>query len=151
MFKVIKSNSHNYNVQTFELVINLKHQWDKLHDETSIFRYKIDNNRERTVDGKYLLQLNPDRCTKRRTPELINNIMQPFDGNKFNFTRVSAEEIIFTLTGKDDDIHTILINASPISRYHSLLTPSVNKGLPQVVTKDSLELAIGLLFMAQDR
>lgn len=36
----------------------LKTKWDEIHNETDIFRYKIDDLEERIVDGKYFLQVN---------------------------------------------------------------------------------------------
>ncbi|CAH2235881.1 jg9875 [Pararge aegeria aegeria] len=50
-----------------------------------------------------------------------------------------------------DDNHIFVVNVSPISRYHTLLCPSVDKCLPQVVTKHSLKLVIDLLLGAEDR
>ncbi|KAF9410126.1 hypothetical protein HW555_010702 [Spodoptera exigua] len=128
----------------------LKTKWNEIHNETDIFRYKIDDLKERIIDGKYFLQLNPDRRSKRRTPEEMTSICQPFDENKFNFNKVSSKEILFSLEGKDGDIHTVLVNVSPISRYHSLLCPSVNKCLPQVVTPDSLKLVLQIMFQIED-
>ncbi|KAJ0172653.1 hypothetical protein K1T71_011792 [Dendrolimus kikuchii] len=136
--------------ETLEFTNVLKSKWNKIHDESTVFRYKIDKIGEKMLD-KYFLQLNPDRCLKRRIPELIENIMQPFDIDKFNFNKVSKEEVMFTFTSKDNDTHTILVNVSPISRYHSLLCPFVNECLPQVMTEDSLKLTLDLLFLMQDR
>lgn len=34
-----------------------KMKWDKLHEESGIFRYKIENLQEKLLDGKYLLQV----------------------------------------------------------------------------------------------
>ncbi|XP_026736642.1 GDP-D-glucose phosphorylase 1 [Trichoplusia ni] len=129
----------------------LKTKWNELHNNTSTFRYKIDKLQKKIVNGKYLLLLNPDRWSKRRQPEAMNDICQPFDVTKFNFTKVSLEEILFSIEGKDSDVHSVLVNDSPISRYHSLLCPSINKHLPQVVTPDSLELAVQIMFTIQDR
>ncbi|KAH9643711.1 hypothetical protein HF086_001821 [Spodoptera exigua] len=128
----------------------LKTKWNEIHNETDIFRYKIDELKERIIDGKYFLQLNPDRRSKRRTPEEMTSICQPFDENKFNFNKVSSKELLFSLEGEDGDIHTVLVNVSPISRYHSLLCPSVNKCLPQVVTLDSLKLMVQIMFYIED-
>ncbi|KAL4713403.1 hypothetical protein ACJJTC_010388 [Scirpophaga incertulas] len=125
--------------------------WDEIHSKQNIFRYKIINLEEKSVDG-YLLQLNPNRNSKRRTPEEIYSVCQPFNENKFNFTKISRDEILFGLNdGHNDAVHIIIVNISPISLYHSLLCPSVNKCLPQVVTIDSLELAIKLTFVSNNR
>ncbi|KAJ2945147.1 hypothetical protein O0L34_g9207 [Tuta absoluta] len=131
----------------------LKYKWDELHNHTDAFRYKIDNLQERLVDGKYLIQLNPNRGTKRRTPEKIENVCQPFDNEKFNFTKVSTEEILFDLfqEGNESHLHSVIVNVSPITRYHSLICPSLSKCLPQVVTQASLELVLNIMFFSQNR
>lgn len=147
MYKLNNLTSDNLNSFTSLL----KTKWDEIHNETDIFRYKIDDLEERIVDGKYFLQLNPDRRTKRRTPEEMTSICQPFDEKKFHFNKVSSKEILFSLEGKDGDLHTVLVNVSPISRYHSLLCPSVNRCLPQVVTADSLTLVVQIMFQIEDR
>ncbi|CAH2055792.1 unnamed protein product, partial [Iphiclides podalirius] len=121
-------------------------------DDTKYGRI-VNNIRERIVEGNYLLQLNPDRSFNRRTPEQIENIIQPFDKDKFNFTKVSKDEIIFTFFEKDNEAneHALVVNVSPISRYHSLLCPSVQSCLPQVVTMESLQLVCDIMFIANDR
>ncbi|KAJ8728627.1 hypothetical protein PYW07_006323 [Mythimna separata] len=126
-------------------------KWDEIHEDTDIFRYKINKLEERLVNGSYLLQLNPDRQSKRRTPEEMNNICQPFDEKKFNFNKASPNEILFSIEGEDASKHTVLVNVSPISRYHSLLCPSVDKCLPQVVTHESLDLVVQIMFLSEDR
>lgn len=35
----------------------LKSKWDEIHNKPNVFRYKIDNLKERIVDEKYLLQV----------------------------------------------------------------------------------------------
>ncbi|KAJ8720973.1 hypothetical protein PYW08_006438 [Mythimna loreyi] len=126
-------------------------KWDEIHEAMDVFRYKIDKLEERIVDGSYLLQLNPDRQSKRRTPEEMNNIFQPFDEKKFNFNKVSPKEILFSIEDEGGNKHTVLINVSPVSRYHSLLCPYVDKCLPQVVTPESLDLAVQIMFLIEDR
>ncbi|CAH0719126.1 unnamed protein product, partial [Brenthis ino] len=129
----------------------MKSKWENIHSQANIFRYKIDFIRERLLDEKYLLQLNPSRSTNRRTPEHISEISQPFDENKFNFKKVSKDEIMFIFKeSANEDSHVVLVNVSPITRYHSLLCPSIEKCLPQVITEDSLKLVIDLMLLAKD-
>lgn len=47
--------------------------------------------------------------------------------------------------------HIVIVNVSPISLYHTLLCPSVNKKLPQIATAESLILALEIMFLDQDR
>ncbi|CAK1542616.1 unnamed protein product [Leptosia nina] len=141
-----------YSKENFDLMQSLIERWDKLH-QTNIFRYKLDNLRERVIGNAYVLQLNCDRSVKRRLPEQITDIQQPFDKNKFNFTKVSEDEILFKFWDTLDKatIHTVLINVSPINQYHSLLCPYVNRMLPQVVSLESLKLVLDVYTMAQHR
>ncbi|OWR54420.1 hypothetical protein KGM_213251 [Danaus plexippus plexippus] len=147
-------------------VINLiKTKWDEIHSNTNVFRYKIANEEKRFVNNKYYLQLNPNRGVKRRTPEQMENISQPFDKNKFNFCKVSKDEVMFhfkqdkgmilkllsLFMNKIYSYHTVLINASPINKYHSLLCPFLEDCLPQIITKDSLMLAVKFMLMAENR
>ncbi|XP_049878472.1 GDP-D-glucose phosphorylase 1 [Pectinophora gossypiella] len=154
MYNYTKSDNKSIilgNSKTTPFLDLLKSKWDNVHEESGVFRYKINNLQEKIV-GKYLLQLNPDRSTKRRQPEQIDKICQPFDENKFNFNKVSPKEILFNMVKeKDSDVHTVLVNVSPISRYHSLLCPAVSKCLPQIITEDSLIVALEVMFLAQNR
>ncbi|CAH2087958.1 unnamed protein product [Euphydryas editha] len=141
-------------IKSSQFVQLLKIKWKEIHDTgTNVFRYKIFNLQERIVNEKYILQLNPNRQSKRRTPEQITDIYQPFDENKFNFTKVSKEEIMFTFKESNvaDDFHGVLVNVSPISEFHSLFCPFVNKCLPQVINKESVRLAINIMLLTQDR
>lgn len=46
--------------------------------------------------------MNSNRKNLRRTPELIVDVQQPFDPNKFNFTKVKKEEHLLQLVYKSD-------------------------------------------------
>ncbi|XP_013195494.1 GDP-D-glucose phosphorylase 1 [Amyelois transitella] len=137
--------------QKLKFIDLLTQLWCDIHNQNEVFRYKVDKIQEKVIQGNYLLQLNPDRSSKRRIPEQIENIAQPFDGNKFNFTKASTKEVIFKLHDEVDETHTIFVNVSPISQYHSLLCPSMEKCLPQVITEDSLLLILKIYFLAGDR
>ncbi|XP_072945610.1 GDP-D-glucose phosphorylase 1 [Epargyreus clarus] len=108
---------------------------------------------ENTKHGKIGCALNPNRGTKRRLPQDFNNVCTPMDDDKFNFTKVPTKEIMFTLTkdNKESEKHAILINVSPLNRYHSLLCPSIYKRLPQIVSQDSLKLALEIMLFIEDR
>lgn len=70
----------------------------------------------------------------------FHNICQPFNHLRFNFTKLKDGELLYHLrcvdrpyTNDKLDIHTMAINASPLEKGHSLIIPSVNKCLPQVI------------------
>lgn len=101
------------------------------------------------LEGSYKLvaQLNPDRAFRRRTPEHITTMLQPFDPTKFNFTRLSKSEIMFKIKDKDEgDI--IAVNVSPIEWCHSLLIVKYLQCLPQSMTQYSLRKAVDLLLLS---
>ncbi|XP_059046741.1 GDP-D-glucose phosphorylase 1 [Achroia grisella] len=138
--------------QKYKFIQLLKQKWDELHSETGLFRYKILNLQKKSIDDKYVIQLNPDRGTKRRMPEHIENICQPFNNNEFNFTKISPKEILFYLTDDNESSqHALLVNVSPLSHYHTLVCPSINNCLPQIVTLESLQLAVKIFYLAGDR
>lgn len=69
----------------------------------------------------------------------FQNIRQPFNHLRFNFTKLKNDEILYHLrcvdrpyTNDKLDIHSIAVNASPIEKGHCLILPAVNKCLPQV-------------------
>ena len=57
------------------------------------------------IPGKYgfIAQLNEGRHLKKRPTEFrVDKVLQPFDGNKFNFTKIGQEEILFQFEASDD-------------------------------------------------
>lgn len=63
-----------------------------------LFRYALDIDDSRAIVGErtsYFVQLNVNRAVKKRDPQLMDDIRQPFDGTKFNFTQIAEEEIMF--------------------------------------------------------
>ncbi|XP_048269535.1 GDP-D-glucose phosphorylase 1 isoform X1 [Bombus terrestris] len=130
----------------FDLV--LKEKWMEAQ-KNGVFRYILNIQDWKILEGKYhfLVQLNIDRGYKRRSPENIISMNQPFNEKDFNFTKLVSEEQIMNLNNTDkDDI--IAINASPIEYCHSLLLPQRCKQLPQLVTKHSLVKAVELFSLS---
>ncbi|KAJ9578262.1 hypothetical protein L9F63_005532, partial [Diploptera punctata] len=116
------------------------------------FRYKLNiiNSKVLSSRYKFVVQLNPDRHEKRRAPEEIVNISQPFSSEKFNFTKIKNEEYLFEINKAEigSSEHFLIINVSPLEYCHSLLLPSLFSCLPQVVTLESLQLAIEILLLS---
>lgn len=57
------------------------------------------------IPGEYgfIAQLNEGRHLKKRPTEFrVDKVLQPFDGNKFNFTKVGQEELLFQFEASDD-------------------------------------------------
>ncbi|XP_058966097.2 GDP-D-glucose phosphorylase 1-like [Pocillopora verrucosa] len=122
------------------------------------FTYKLDHTEGRIALGKYHLyiQLNELRFSKRRKPDPINKVSQPFDPSKFNFTKVQQKEVMFELIPKHrstvtSDQHVLIINNSPIEYGHSLLVPSINSCLPQILTEEALLLSMETAMLSSHR
>ncbi|XP_012257138.2 GDP-D-glucose phosphorylase 1 [Athalia rosae] len=149
-----KDNDYNFVVTTnieddspFDLL--LKQRWEEAQ-KNGIFKYTLNIRKQKILEGNYgfLAQLNPDRGEKRRKPEDITTMVQPFDSNIFNFTKISDNEILFDI-GNGDGNDVIAVNVSPIEVYHSLLITERFECLPQRVTKYSLKKAIELLLLSK--
>lgn len=100
------------------------------------------------------LQLNTERSSMRRPPQIITSIAQPFNGNAFNFNNVQECEILFHCHDElitENGRTTFLINNSPLTKYHSLICPRLKENLPQILTKECIELAIDILMGLNNR
>lgn len=135
----------------------LQTSWNAAVD-AGYFTYKLDCVEGRIAPGKYHLyvQLNELRFSKRRKPDLINKVSQPFDPSKFNFTKVPQKEVMFEVIPKHrgavtNDRHVMIINNSPIEYGHSLLVPSINSCLPQILTEEALLLSMETALLSSHR
>ncbi|KAG8472470.1 hypothetical protein CXB51_034277 [Gossypium anomalum] len=111
------------------------------------------------IPGEYgfIAQLNEGRHLKKRPTEFrVDKVLQPFDGNKFNFTKVGQEEVLFQFEASEDGEVQFFPNApidvenhqvSPIEYGHVLLIPRILECLPQRIDRESFLLA---LYMAAE-
>uniref|UniRef100_J3L6U1 GDP-L-galactose phosphorylase 1 n=2 Tax=Oryza brachyantha TaxID=4533 RepID=J3L6U1_ORYBR len=134
-------------------------EWDD-RKARGLFHHDISSCETKILHGEhnFVATLIEGRDQKKRPTQFgMNQVIQPFDGAKFNFTKVSLEEVIFTLEEAQDDSEkyfgnvphalaaspsAILINVSPIGYCHVLLIPRVQDCLPQRVDKESFLLAM---------
>nr|UPT49963.1 GDP-L-galactose phosphorylase [Mangifera indica] len=128
--------------------------------QRGLFRYDVTACETKVIPGEYgfIAQLNEGRHLKKRPTEFrVDKVLQPFDGNKFNFTKVGQEEVLFRFEASQDgevqffpnapiDVENspsvVAINVSPIEYGHVLLIPRVLECLPQRIDRDSLLLAL---------
>ncbi|CAA7021148.1 unnamed protein product [Microthlaspi erraticum] len=90
--------------------------------QRGLFRYDVTACETKVIQGKYgvIAQLNEGRHLKKRPTEFrVDKVTQPFDGNKFNFTKLGQEELLFQFeaTNENDDDNSpsvVAINVSPI-------------------------------------
>ncbi|XP_068666091.1 GDP-L-galactose phosphorylase 2-like [Aristolochia californica] len=150
--------------QAFFLDTLLLGEWE---DRVSrgLFRYDVTACETKVIPGEYgfIAQLNEGRHLKKRPTEFrVDRVLQPFDENKFNFTKVGQEEVLFrfeeskvsesqfftsTRINSTDSPSVVAINVSPIEYGHVLLIPQVLECLPQRIDNESFLLA---LYMAAE-
>ncbi|EEF32020.1 GDP-L-galactose phosphorylase 2 [Ricinus communis] len=139
-------------------------EWEE-RVQRGLFRYDVTACETKVIPGQYgfIAQLNEGRHLKKRPTEFrVDKVLQPFDGNKFNFTKVGQEEVLFQFEASEDgDIQffpsapidlknspsVVAINVSPIEYGHVLLIPRILECLPQRIDRESLLLA---LYMAAE-
>lgn len=139
-------------------------QWEDRMSR-GLFRYDVTACETKVIPGEhgFIAQLNEGRHLKKRPTEFrVDRVLQPFDANKFNFTKVGQEEVLFRFEAgggsrshyfdrapikESDPPSVVAINVSPIEYGHVLLIPRVLECLPQRIDPDSLMLA---LHMAQE-
>ncbi|KAL4554084.1 hypothetical protein LXL04_037292 [Taraxacum kok-saghyz] len=133
--------------------------------EKGLFRYDVTACATKVIPGKlgFIAQLNEGRHLKKRPTEFrVDKVLQPFDENKFNFTKVGQEEVLFQFEASEDgevQFHpnapinvdsspsVVAINVSPIEYGHVLLIPRILEHLPQRIDHKSLLYA---LYMARE-
>lgn len=136
-------------------------KWWKLDsepDDSTVFRYKLCIRNQKILDGqfKFLVQLNNDRTTKRRTPQIISTVTPAFDSAVFNFNKVSAAEVLLEDVAIDvgNDVvvtASFLINNSPMTPHHMLICPARAANLPQILTAPAIAVAVRVLRLFNDR
>ncbi|OWM84992.1 GDP-L-galactose phosphorylase 1-like [Punica granatum] len=137
-------------------------QWEDRKDR-GLFRYDVTTCETKIIPGKYgfIAQLNEGRLLKKRPTEFrVDQVLQPFDENKFNFTKVGQDEVLFAfeqsydlhsryfpsvpVTSVSSSPNVVAINVSPIEYGHVLLIPRILDHLPQRIDHESLLLALRL-------
>ncbi|XP_071610130.1 GDP-D-glucose phosphorylase 1 [Heliangelus exortis] len=115
-----------------------------------LFRYRLGPLPTRLLPGpmRLVAQLNAQRGTQRRPPQLVCSLRQPFDPQDFNFTRIRPAEGLLRLRRAGDggpaapDPLLVAINVSPLERGHVLLLPDPARRLPQTLTPAGLHGAL---------
>lgn len=83
---------------------------------------------DQVIPGEYgfIAQLNEGRHLKKRPTEFrVDKVLQPFDGNKFNFTKVGQEEVLFQFEPSNDEEPEFIPNA-PIDVENSTSVVAIN-------------------------
>ncbi|EDW93015.2 GDP-D-glucose phosphorylase 1 [Drosophila yakuba] len=139
-----------------QLYLNaMKVRWDQLHNVPGLFSYQLQKSpQNRKIPGYwgFYAELNADRNLKRRRPQTIESLNPTFKHMMFNFNKVNAQEVIMTI----DDAHgspevQMIINKSPITKYHTLICPEVGKNHVQRITRDALQFCITFMRSIDDK
>lgn len=72
-------------------------------------------------------------------------MVTPFNPDEFNFTKVDHKEVLMTIESPRFNKVTLLINNSPLTQYHTLICPSLDRCLPQTLTSEGLEFCVDML------
>lgn len=117
--------------------------------ERGLFRYRLGALPTRVLPGplRLVAQLNEQRGSRRRPPQPVRSLRDPFDPAAFNFTRLRPAELLFRLRragapGPPAEPLLVAINASPLGRGHVLLLPEPERRLPQALTAPALRGAL---------
>lgn len=78
------------------------------------------------------------------------SITPNFNENEFNFNKVDEREILMITEIKGIPV-TLLINNSPLKKYHTLVVPELKSNNPQVMTLNCLEVALEIMKSTDDR
>ncbi|XP_042209345.1 GDP-D-glucose phosphorylase 1-like isoform X1 [Homarus americanus] len=145
----------------------LLEKW-KVAKEADLFNYQVDDVETKILPGRFefVAQMNANRKTMRRKPQNMLHILQPFDPEKFNFTKIKPEEILANLcyehispqrpesgekVGRDTRNleASLIINNAPICCSHSLVVPFLAHCQPQVLEHKGLLMALHTLLLSQ--
>lgn len=134
--------------------------------DKGLFRYDVTACETMVLPGEhgFIAQLNEGRHSKKRPTEFrVDQVLQPFDGKKFNFTKVGQEEVLFCFEESEDGTsqyyekapvswspNVIAINVSPIEYGHVLLIPCVLDCTPQRIDPDTFLLALQMAVEADN-
>ncbi|XP_028769855.1 GDP-L-galactose phosphorylase 1-like [Neltuma alba] len=143
-------------------------EWENRKNR-GLFRHDVTINETKSIPGQhgFIVQLNEERLLKKRPTEFrLDQVLQPFDDNKFNFTKVGQEEALFLFEQSSDhkshfvpnapvekistSPNVVAINVSPLEYGHVLLIPRILDCLPQRIDHGSFLLAMHMAKEAVD-
>ncbi|GAV09387.1 hypothetical protein RvY_18936 [Ramazzottius varieornatus] len=134
----------------------LQSTWRSAHDCEGVFRYELNKLETKVLSGDYgfVAQLNAKRAQERRPPEVMASMSVPFNHDKFNFTKIKPQEVLFTLKEsqqvKEDKSNGdfVIANISPLEFCHVLLVPKLYLCRPQILTLDALRIALHSILLS---
>ncbi|XP_075160427.1 GDP-D-glucose phosphorylase 1 [Haematobia irritans] len=142
------THSNRFKIPLYEL----KQKWQQLQKVPKVFAYSLNVSDSKYLPGKYgfYAELNPERTALRRPPQTILSLDPPFDEEQFNFKKINPQECLLTLPYTDNVNISLIINKSPLTKYHTLICPNVSEGLPQRITLQALTFCMEFLMSLLD-
>ncbi|ESN91226.1 hypothetical protein HELRODRAFT_90313, partial [Helobdella robusta] len=138
----------------------LKEKWNEATD-FGLFKYSLKNLKSKVTVGRkqFVLQLNEKRFSERRIPYTYNSCIVPFDDKEFNFNKVLPGEILFEFKCASKDItvskcgetDVVLINNSPLEKFHVLLIPAITQCTNQKITKELIEMCLNFILLCPSK
>ncbi|KAL3006964.1 hypothetical protein AAZX31_08G308600 [Glycine max] len=122
--------------------------------QRGLFRYDVTTCETKVIPGKYgfIAQLNEGRHLKKRPTEFrVDKVLQPFDENKFNFTKVGQEEVLFQLEASNDGEAQFFPNVPiDVENSPSFVAINIFECLPQRIDHASFLLALQMAAEARN-
>ena len=149
-------------IRTLFMRMTLELNWKEIEDLDKIVKerwiksesqlwYNLDSIHTRTIVGffNFVLVDNKPRFDTRRKPPAFKKLTQCFSEEGFNFNKVKTEEKMLHISKLDmhppKDHLEIIINVSPIFKYHSLIVPYPLQCMPQIMDEYCLRISDLLL------
>ncbi|XP_050332966.1 GDP-D-glucose phosphorylase 1 [Bactrocera neohumeralis] len=129
----------------------LKQIWLSLHSIDNVFAYNLNVTKTKYLQGNEIIYMeyNPQRTRLRRLPQTISSLTPVFDEKAFNFKKIKSLELLMNIPYEGAAI-SMIINKSPLTRYHTLICPDVAAGQPQRLTLPALRFCITFLLNIRD-
>eukprot|EP01061_Rhynchopus_euleeides_P006983 TRINITY_DN1593_c0_g1_i1.p1 TRINITY_DN1593_c0_g1~~TRINITY_DN1593_c0_g1_i1.p1 ORF type:complete len:407 (+),score=112.84 TRINITY_DN1593_c0_g1_i1:159-1379(+) len=143
-------------------------QWRSRHEMDGVFNYKIGSAKEPLLCRELgdslgmVVQAALGRAGKRSSNRTrIVSVRTPIPKGAFTFRRAAGKEVLATfsdvsgvvpvnlpqevkvgVSGLPEDDNLVIVNTNPFGAFHFLLVPMWGHSLPQVLTLQSLRLAL---------
>merc|ERR1712210_116883 len=145
--KLVAGMRRRYHQEDGKLDEILKRKWNEAM-EAGAFLHPVDGQ-VRHFEGKrgWVGVFSPVRASKKRSTPNFKTVIQKFQEEKFNFSKVKDAERLFEIEYKGKK-YEMIINNSPYSFGHCLLVPEPTAGFAQLLTRDAMETAIETMFQS---
>ena len=145
--KLVAGMRRRYHQEDGKLDEILKRKWNEAM-EAGAFLHPVDGQ-VRHFEGKrgWVGVFSPVRASKKRSTPNFKTVIQKFQEEKFNFSKVKDAERLFAIEHKGKN-YEMIVNNSPYSFGHSLLVPEPTAGHAQLLTRDAMETAIETMFQS---